>query len=296
MGAAPVFPAVQIVRRLAVLTVAAGVLVMAVSAWSPWRSRTYLGAVQAMGGGTVQTYATFGADGAPAAVGVRLTAGALERLPAAKNNRSRCFDLDADGSHTGHECIGDEERVFELPAGLWRDGRIPFKWITVNWNPEGHPAPYARPHFDFHFFAWERKRIEAISPGRCGELVDCEDFERASRPLAPEYLPSGHIDVGAVVPRMGNHLLDSRSPEMVDSLTPFTRTFIYGAFDGELIFWEPMITLDLLRRATDECFDIRQPQAFRRSGYYPTRYCMRREPQSGARTVSLEGFVYARGR
>lgn len=288
-------PAFRIVRRLAILTVAVGALVMAVSAWAPW-PRTYVGAVQTMGGGTVQTYVTFGADGVPGAVGVRLTAAALERLPAARNTHSRCFDLDADGSHTGHECIGDEERVFELPAGLWRNGRIPFKWITVNWNPEGHPAPYARPHFDFHFFAWERERIEAIRPGRCGELVDCEDFERASRPLAPEYLPSGHIDVGAVVPRMGNHLLDSRSPEMVDSLTPFTRTFIYGAFDGELVFWEPMITLDLLRRATEECFAIRRPQVFRRSGYYPTRYCMRREPQNGARTVSLEGFVYARGR
>jgi hypothetical protein len=237
---------------------------------------------------------TFGPGGAPAAIGVTLSAGALERLPASRNTHSRCFDVDGNGSHTGHECIGDEERVFELPRGLWQDSGLPFKWITVNWNPEGHPAPYARPHFDFHFFAWERKRIEAIGPGPCGELVDCDDFERASRPLDPEYLPSGHIDVGAVVPRMGNHLLDSKSPEMADSLTPFTRTFIYGAFDGELIFWEPMITLDLLRRATDECFDIRQPRAFKRAGYYPTRYCVRGDRRSGARTVSLEGFVYAR--
>jgi hypothetical protein len=292
VSAEPLNPAA---RRLAPLAVIAVGLVVVLSAWAPWRSRTYLGAVQAIGGGTVQAYVTFRADGAPAAVGVRLSAGALEQLPRAKNTHSRCFDLDADGTHTGHECIGDEERVFELPAGLWRDGRIPFKWITVNWNPEGHPAPYARPHFDFHFFAWDRERVEAIRPGRCGELVDCDAFERASRPLPPRYLPSGHIDVGAVVPRMGNHLLDSRSPEMADSLTPFTRTFIYGAFEGELIFWEPMITRDLLRRATDECFEIRQPQAFRRTGYYPTRYCMRREAQSGARTVSLEGFVYAEG-
>jgi hypothetical protein len=46
---------------------------------------------------------------------------------------------------------------------------------------------------------------------------------------------------------MGNHLLDSQSPEMKDSL-PFTTTFIYGAYEGELIFWEPMITLDFLQK------------------------------------------------
>jgi hypothetical protein len=89
---------------------------------------------------------------------------------------------------------------------------------------------------------------------------------------------------------MGNHLLDSRSPELVDPSTPFTRTFIYGAFDGELMFWEPMITLDFLSRTSDSCFEISQPEAYRRSGYYPTRYCVREQP--GMRTVSLEGFTY----
>jgi hypothetical protein len=172
---------------------------------------------------------------------------------------------------------------------------LPFKWITVNWNTAGHPAPYGRPHFDFHFFAWDRERIEAITPGRCGELVDCGDFGRASRPLPPRYLPPGHIDVGAVVPRMGNHLLDARSPELADSL-PVTRTFIYGAFDGELIFWEPMITLDFLRETRDACFDVRQPQAFKRAGYYPRRYCVRHDARTGERSVSLEGFLYAEGR
>jgi hypothetical protein len=90
--------------------------------------------------------------------------------------------------------------------------------ITVNWNPAGHPAPYNRPHFDFHFYAVDRDRIEAITPGRCGELVDCGHFERATQPVPDRYHPRGHINVGAVVPRMGNHLLDSESPEIKDSL------------------------------------------------------------------------------
>jgi hypothetical protein len=273
-------------RRVLALTV-----VVLLAAWAPWRARTSLGTPLPIGGGTAQSYLTLRPGGAPEAIGVRLSAGALERLPATPNRHSRCFDLDGNGSHGGHECIGDEQRILELPAGA-KDVRLPFKWITLNWNAAGHPSPYNRPHFDFHFFALEQEKIEAIRPGRCGELTDCEDFERATRPLPPEYLPSAHISVGAVVPRMGNHLLDSRSPELADS-APFTRTFIYGAFDGELIFWEPMITLDVLRRATDSCFDISLPRAFKRAGHYPTKYCVRHDGATDARTVSLEGFVYA---
>jgi hypothetical protein len=284
-------------RRIAGVLVALNALLVLAAARAPWAARTYLGNAQSIGGGTVQSFVTFAPDGAPAAVGVTLSAGALEQLPAAPNTHSRCYDVDGNGAHTSHECIGDEERVLDLPIGLWKDSGLPFKWITLNWNPHGHPVPpYNRGHFDFHFFAWERQRIEAIGSGKCGELADCEDFRLATRPLEARYLPPGHIDVGAVVPRMGNHLLDSRSPEMTDSLTPFTRTFIYGAFDGELIFWEPMITLDVLRNATDECFEIRQPEAFRRAGYYPTKYCVRRHARNESRSVSLEGFVKAEGR
>ncbi len=89
---------------------------------------------------------------------------------------------------------------------------------------------------------------------------------------------------------MGNHLLDSRSPELKDSL-PFGSTFIYGAYDGELIFWEPMITLELLRQTREACLEIRQPAGFREAGHYPTQYCMR-QSRNGEGTVSLEGFLY----
>jgi len=121
--------------------------------------------------------------------------------------------------------------------------------------------------------------------------VDCGHFKRATRPIPAKYFPNGYIDVGAVVPRMGNHLLDSQSPELKDSL-PFTSTFIYGAYEGELIFWEPMITLDVLRETRDSCLEIRQPNAFRHAGYYPTQYCVRQN-EKGERTVSLERFRYS---
>ena len=266
---------------------------LAVSAGAGGNERTVRGKAERIGAGSLQSFVKLDGQGLPLAVGVIMSGGALEQLPATPNSVSRCFDLDGNGTHTGHECIGDEERILDVPAEP--SAGLPFRWISVNWNPAGHHnTPYARAHFDFHFHTGDRDRVEAIRPGRCGELADCGDFKVATRPLPAQYLPSGYIDVGAVVPRMGNHLLDSRSPELKDSL-PFGSTFIYGAYNGELIFWEPMITLEFLRRTRDGCLQIRQPEAFRQAGYYPTQYCVRKNEQGG-RTVSLERFQYSKGR
>ncbi len=281
-------PAIFSPRVLGVAAVLTGIGV-ALSAGAAGTERTLRGNVEKMGAGTVQSFVTRDSRGTPTAIGVTLSAGALKQLPAAPNTVSRCYDLDGNGRHTGHECIGDLERILDVPVSP--SSGLPFKWITVNWNAAGHPAPYNRPHFDFHFYVVQRDVIEAITPGRCGELVDCGHFTRATRPVPAQYLPGGHINVGAVVPRMGNHLLDSQSPEIKDSL-PFTRTFIYGAYEGDLIFWEPMITLDFLTKTRDACFGISQPRGFRRAGYYPTQYCVR-ENRRGERTVSLEGFRHA---
>jgi hypothetical protein len=262
---------------------------LALSADVTGNEQTLRGRVERVGAGTVQSFVRLDRQGAPITIGVTISAGALDQLPQTPNTVSRCYDLDGNGKHTGHECIGDVERILDVPVDL--SAGLPFKWITVNWNAGGHPAPYNRPHFDFHFYAVDRSVVEAITPGRCGELVDCGHFTRATRPLPAQHLPAGHINVGAVVPRMGNHLLDSQSPELKDSL-PFTRTFIYGAYEGELIFWEPMITLDMLRTTSHACWSISQPRTFRQAGYYPTQYCVR-ENREGERTVSLEGFRYA---
>lgn len=264
---------------------------LALSAEATGHERTLRGRAEQMGGGTVQSFLTLSAKGAPMAIGVTLSAAALEQLPPVPNTESRCFDLDGNGRHTQHECIGDEERILDVPAGA--PAELPFRWIGLNWNAAGHVGtPYARPHFDFHFHTGDRSRVEAIRSGRCGELADCEDFKRATQPVPARYLPAGYIDVGAVVPRMGNHLLDSQSPELKDSI-PFTRTFIYGAYQGELIFWEPMITRDYLQQTRDACLEIRQPPGFREAGYYPTEYCVRQD-REGGRTVTLEGFRYSK--
>jgi hypothetical protein len=254
---------------------------------------TFSGEATPLGAGTANTYVTVDQDNVPVAIGVRLTGTALEGLPSRLNNTTRCFDGNGDGQlEAGSECIGDYETVMTWPPQAELAG-LPFKWMGLDWNAHGHmpPGVYDIPHFDFHFYMVDRQSVAAIRTGVCPELVDCEDRERARLPVAAEYLPAGYMDVGAVVPQMGNHLLSSASPELATPPQRFTHTMIYGAYDGAITFVEPMITREFLLGKPDICVPIAQPQRWQKPAYYPTQYCMRYLEDEAALTISLEGFV-----
>lgn len=240
----------------------------------PWSAAlasvaTYSGDAVALGDGTVNTYLTLKDGKTPVAIGVRLSESALEGLPAEPNNSSRCFDLNGDGVlEAGTECLGDLETVLEWPPELGQTD-LPFKWLGLNWNPRGHHPPkvYDLPHFDVHFYMADRGIIESIRPGSCGEFVDCEDFERARTPLADRYIPAGHADVGAVVVGMGNHLINTAAQEFSKPPQRFTHTLIYGTYDGQMIFIEPMVTREFLAGKPDVCAAISQPAAWQTPAY-----------------------------
>lgn len=256
-------------------------------------AETLDGAGQKLGNGSVRAYAALGADGAPTAIGIRLDAAALEGLPAKKNRTSRCADLDGNGKiNAVGECEGDYERRLALPAEAAGRADIPFGWVMANWNPEGHPPePWLPPHFDIHFYQVSEKQVDDIRVGPCGIFVHCEDFQSALRPVPAKYVHPEHVNVEAVVGRMGNHLIDSKTPEFGKPPKPFTHTWIYGAYDGRIIFHEVMLTRAFLAEGPAEtCNQIKQPAAWRVAGYYPTRYCVSRSAAEKAYTISLEGF------
>jgi hypothetical protein len=246
--------------------------------------RTVYSQLQKVGQGSARVFVGLDAKGAPRTMGVTLDGGALMGLPAMPNQTSRCFQ--------GH-CLGDYELVFALPPAAAK-AAAPFKWIGLNWNPHGHmpPAPpaWSEPHFDFHFYTAEREAITALRAGSCGELIDCEDFKKATKPVPAAYMHADHINVDAAVPAMGNHLINSKAPELAPGGPKFTHTFIFGALDGRVAFYEPMITLAYLTSRPNTCVPIKQPTAWVEAGYYPTQYCIRRASRSGV-TVTLEGFV-----
>lgn len=93
---------------------------------------------------------------------------------------------------------------------------------------------------------------------------------------------------------MGAHLVDPRDP-VGDG---FTRTFIYGQYDGRITFIEPMITKAHLESVAAraavggvgvQCDTITRPAAWQRPGWYPKKICVRYA--AGRYTVSLDDFT-----
>ena len=261
------------------------------------RGETQNGGIQKLGKGTINTYADLGADGKPIAIGITFTRQALEGLPAKKSKTGRCFDMDKDGRiNPASECEGDYELRLTMPDKLSGRSDIPFKWIGFNWNPEGHVPPkiYDLPHFDMHFYMVPQKEIDSIRVGPCKLFINCDDRKRALVPVKPKYVHADHISVGATVSMMGNHLVNVKSQEFgktPETKKKFTHTWIFGAYDGKITFYEPMITREYLLRKPNGCFNIKGPKAWQKTGYYPTRYCIRYHAGSDKYTVSFEGLV-----
>lgn len=237
--------------------------------------------------------------GKPAAIGVVLPTSTLRGLPHDPPTDGKwCYDKNGDGTvDPMMECANGYGSVLDLDGSFRRDVETPFKYLMIDWNPHGHGPPnvYDRPHFDAHFYLQADASRRAIRPGPCPELVNCEDFELGKKLPAAKYRPSDFEDLDAQSPGMGNHLIDRTGPEFHGK--PFTHTFIYGTWDRDVTFYEPMITeqyLDELADGTrdDACVPIKQAEAFQQSGWYPTRYCMRHRDNRDEITISLEGFVH----
>lgn len=253
-----------------------------------------LGRSWEIGNGTVTTYGDFTADGTPSAIGVLYSAGALSGLPAEHTDKHHCFDRDSNGSiEMPTECLATHETVMPLPDAVASNSDMPFKWVLFNWNPAGHipPGIYDVPHFDVHFYIEPIENVFALKDGPCGpEFIRCDQFERARKPLPSNYAPPDYVNVDAVAPAMGNHLIDPTGPEFNGEV--WTRNFIFGIYDGEITFYEEMVTRDYLLSQPDTCNPIKSAPAVGLSGYYPTLSCIRHDSEDDNYTVSLEGFRF----
>jgi hypothetical protein len=209
-----------------------------------------------MGDGTVNAWIHHDETGTPVEVGVTLSENALENLPAEP-----------------------AEYLLEFPDVKGSDF---YTHVTLEWNPAGHEPPgiYDLPHFDFHFYSIPV--LDRISIG-----FDMEAFAHA--PDA-DYVPEDYFQTEGGVPAMGAHWLDGTSPELNGEV--FTKTFIWGSFDGEFIFWEPMITRDYLLSQPDVETVLKLPQAYQRDGYYATKYKVSFSSMESEYQIALTGLEY----
>jgi hypothetical protein len=237
-------------------------------------ARTYGDAVK-VGDGTARTYVELDrVTGAPTEIGVALSERALEALPT------------AGAGHHGMNMV-THEFILSLPV----NNKTPFTFVEMNWNPKGHEPEGVYqdvPHFDFHFYVIPKAARDAIMPTdtaferKADNLPSKEFIPPFVAPLGPPGAPPSKL----AVPMMGVHWSDLRSPELQkllgkpDAFKPFTATFIHGTWDGQIHFWEPMITLAHLleKKATadeavrDQLIPLPIPAKYQQPGYYPTSY------------------------
>ncbi|HJW18111.1 MAG TPA: hypothetical protein VJ499_13360 [Flavisolibacter sp.] len=202
-------------------------------------------------------------EGNPEKLTLSIDAATLATVPVGEEGSSE------DHGHENNLLISLPEKALEL---------TPFKFIMLNWNPMGHePAGvYDTAHFDMHFY---------LTPAN--EVMNYVDMTKIDNLPSTDYVPANHI-AGPGVPMMGKHWIDVTSPELHG--VPFTQTFLYGSYNGQVVFYEPMITLDFLKATSTFQRSIPQPAKFKTAGYYPTRMTINKE--AGNTNISLEGFVY----
>jgi hypothetical protein len=116
----------------------------------------YLGPPVRVGNGLARTYILVDRRDRrrPLEVGVSLTDGAMDGLPAAEGPASH------PGPAHGHESM--TVSLLDLP----QQNPTPYRFVQLNWNPVGHEpaAIYGLPHFDFHFYTVSPEFREAIVP------------------------------------------------------------------------------------------------------------------------------------
>lgn len=152
-----------------------------------------------------------------------------------------------------------------------------FKFIMLNWNPNGHEPEhiYTLPHFDMHFYETSANEVMAYT-----------DQTKLDSEVPAGYIPANHIS-GPGIPMMGKHYIDATSGELNGQT--FTQTFLYGSYDSKVVFYEPMITLDFLKNTTNFERSVPQPTKFEKTGYYPTR--LKIVKHDGLTEIILSGFT-----
>jgi hypothetical protein len=228
--------------------------------------RTYNGSSVELGAGRAYAFTTFDASGKPITIGLRMSELALKGLP----------------TEMPHNATG-WEYVLPLPKEA---ANLGYDHVGIDWNPMGHipDGIYNMPHFDFHFYMISQADKEKIT-------LKGEDLARAHKAPALEFLPEGYIlPEGTEVPRMGAHAIDPSSPEF--NKMPFTKTFIYGFYDGQMVFLEPMTTKAFLETRTNTTDLIKLPRIYAKHGYYPTMYSVKYDAAQREYEISLEGLNY----
>jgi hypothetical protein len=249
-------------KRTAIILASMSALVLAAGCTtdpvSTDKSGTFYGTPVTVGSGSARTMVTLDKDGNPTSVGVAINEAAMGSLPAS-----------------------DAEYTLTFPAQIAATG---YDHMGLDWNSHGHEPDhiYTFPHFDFHFYQITSAERDGITPADTVKAMNAPDTN---------HVPAGYISTVNVVPRMGVHWADPTSSEFQPNGS-FTRTMIYGYYDGKMIFTEPMITREYMLTRPNSTVDMKVPAMYPKTGvYYATKYTVRYDDAAKEYIVSLDGLV-----
>lgn len=227
-------------------------------------NNSYSGPITPLGNGTAHLVLLTDANDKPTSLTLILEHGALTNLPPNEKRE------------------GEWTYLVPKPPGP----NTGIDHVTIDWNPHGHDPKgiYSVPHFDFHFYMVDRKHQLAIAFPK-------QDKDPAARVSNRTIIPPGYEVVPmTAVPGMGVHAIDPASPEFHGER--FTSTFLYGYYNGKLIFLEPMITRAFLKSHPYATFHIPAPPKTSYPGYYPTVYRVMYAPKHRNYAIELTGFKH----
>jgi hypothetical protein len=247
--------------------------------------------------GAYTKFASSDCSGGPSAVGVEISTAALENLPGP----------DEVSMQPPPDCLEEPRPGCPLPYdSLWLNFTnsdlgdfSPIATLGFDWNPSGHSPPglYDAPHIDFHFYLVPQAEIETLVAGPCAGMAP-DVFELANEPFPASCFPGdNYTNLGAVAPYMGNHFLSTSAPEVAaafsggNGLAAWNHTWIWGGYNGEITYFEPMVKRSFLLNPEDMCYPIPgMPENFALGGWRPSEYCV--TVVEGGVRVELRSFQW----
>jgi hypothetical protein len=229
----------------------------------------YKGPEIQLGYGKVRSWISVTKSGNPNEIGLEITAEALQSI-----------------TNEDDKKIPADHSTIIVPLHLKARQLTPFNHIGLNWNPNGHMpnGVFDIPHFDFHFYMISVNDQMAIP-----EWSEATDAEFNNYP--PEgYMPADYFTPPGgetAEPQMGKHWL----PTNLENYLPFSQIMIYGSYNGNVIFVEPMITLDFLLSKVDSSTNYSQPEFFQKPGNYPTKYNVYHDAKTAKTYITLSDFI-----
>ena len=223
--------------------------------------RTLIGADITVGNGTAHTEVRVTRNGDPISMAVVLTEAGLSGLPGT---------------------MPFTEFVLPLPA---EPSGTPIKHVTLDWHPGGHnpPGVFNVAHFDVHYYMITPPQRDAISP------ADPQFTAKALLKPAADLIPTAYTGDPFAIPRMGVHYTDPNAPERKGQ--GLSLTFIYGFYNAEMIFLEPMASKSFLDTKPSVVADLALPARYQAPGFYPTKHSVRYDASSKEYRFELLDFV-----